>query len=95
LSGEESKHGMKSLEEVIEAYKFGKDRISGLMLIGAAGESERDFTSLLDLKRALMERIDLKECRLSMGMSDDFELAVRMGSDVVRVGTAIFGQRPQ
>jgi len=31
---------------------------------------------------------------LSMGMSADYELAVRMGSDIVRVGTSIFGQRP-
>jgi uncharacterized pyridoxal phosphate-containing UPF0001 family protein len=37
---------------------------------------------------------DLKNVELSMGMSDDFEVAVRMGSTNVRVGSKIFGQRP-
>ena len=37
------------------------------------------------------ERLDLKW--LSMGMSNDFEIAIREGSSLVRVGTAIFGPR--
>lgn len=37
---------------------------------------------------------DLKNVELSMGMSDDFEVAIRMGSTNVRVGSKIFGQRP-
>lgn len=36
----------------------------------------------------------LKSIELSMGMSEDFEVAVRMGSTNVRVGSKIFGQRP-
>jgi uncharacterized pyridoxal phosphate-containing UPF0001 family protein len=36
-----------------------------------------------------------KRLLLSMGMSDDFELALGAGSDIVRVGTGIFGARPQ
>ena len=37
---------------------------------------------------------ELENVELSMGMSDDFEVAVRMGSTNVRVGSKIFGQRP-
>jgi len=36
----------------------------------------------------------LEKIELSMGMSDDFEVAVKMGSSNVRVGSKIFGQRP-
>lgn len=37
---------------------------------------------------------DVGDVELSMGMSDDFEVAVKMGSTNVRVGSKIFGQRP-
>ena len=37
---------------------------------------------------------ELENIELSMGMSDDFEVAVQMGSTNVRVGSKIFGQRP-
>ena len=37
---------------------------------------------------------ELEAVELSMGMSDDFEVAVKMGSTNVRVGSKIFGQRP-
>ena len=42
--------------------------------------------------RAIRDRLGLRE--LSMGMSADFEAAVEEGSTIVRVGTAIFGERP-
>ena len=38
--------------------------------------------------------IDIKELELSMGMSSDFEAAIAQGSDEVRIGTTIFGDRP-
>ena len=37
---------------------------------------------------------ELENVELSMGMSDDFEVAVQMGSTNIRVGSKIFGQRP-
>jgi uncharacterized pyridoxal phosphate-containing UPF0001 family protein len=40
----------------------------------------------------MRDRLGLRE--LSMGMSADFEVAVEEGSTIVRVGTAIFGERP-
>jgi PLP dependent protein len=44
------------------------------------------------LKRSAPPRIRMNE--LSMGMSHDFEIAVEEGATYVRIGTAIFGQRP-
>lgn len=46
-------------------------------------------------KEKLLKAIpELGNIELSMGMSDDFEIAVKMGSTNVRVGSKIFGQRP-
>lgn len=66
---------------------------------GAGGENE-DFLALreerdrleLELREELQGRGKLE---LSMGMSDDYESAIVMGSDEVRVGSTIFGQRPK
>ena len=46
------------------------------------------------MEKLLKEIPELKAVELSMGMSDDFEVAIRMGSTNVRVGSKIFGQRP-
>jgi PLP dependent protein len=61
----------------------------GLMTVPAFGEDPRPAFQLL---RALRDRLGLTE--LSMGMSDDVEIAVEEGATLVRVGRAIFGQRP-
>lgn len=71
---------------------------SGLMLIPRPGTSEEvgaQFTALARLRdreaATRRARVELRE--LSMGMSDDFELAIQHGATIVRVGTAIFGAR--
>jgi len=78
----------------------------GLMTIGAIarskavkeGEENEDFICLKDerdrLEKELSDELKGKKLELSMGMSDDFEGAIEMGSDEVRVGTTIFGERP-
>jgi uncharacterized pyridoxal phosphate-containing UPF0001 family protein len=45
------------------------------------------------LRDALEENFDLKLQQLSMGMTNDFAIAVEEGATLVRVGTAIFGER--
>jgi hypothetical protein len=59
------------------------------MCIPPAGMSPAPYFALL---REIAHRNGL--AGLSMGMSDDFEAAVRLGATVVRVGSAIFGARP-
>lgn len=74
----------------------------GLMTIGAIqssfeakeGEENPDFTRLRDSRDRLQERLGLGGLKLSMGMSNDFAEAIRAGSDNVRVGSRLFGQRP-
>jgi hypothetical protein len=61
----------------------------GLMTIPPPHEDARTHFRLL---RALRDRLGLRE--LSMGMSADWPVAVEEGATVVRVGTAIFGERP-
>ena len=64
-------------------------RCDGLMCIPpAAGDPRPHFAAL----RELAARLGLSE--LSMGMSADFETAIEEGATLVRVGTAIFGERP-
>jgi pyridoxal phosphate enzyme (YggS family) len=62
---------------------------TGLMAIPPPGEDNRArFRELA----ALAGRLELPQ--LSMGMSDDFEVAIEEGATIVRIGTAIFGPRP-
>ena len=72
--------------------------VRGLMTVGRATSDPTEARGTFSGLRALSER-----CRarwpglgpeLSMGMSDDFELAVEEGATIVRVGRALFGERP-
>ncbi|KAL8993070.1 MAG: hypothetical protein Q9169_006625 [Polycauliona sp. 2 TL-2023] len=79
-------------------------RLQGLMTIGAIarsrglepGKENEDFICLKEVRDKVEKELGLKkgELELSMGMSEDFESAVRCGSDEVRVGSGIFGERP-
>lgn len=74
------------------------------MTIGAIARSRattsenenEDFVALREVRDAVSKELGLEEGRLelSMGMSEDFEGAVALGSDEVRVGSTIFGERP-
>jgi len=72
-------------------------RLEGLMTIGAPGDMTC-FTKLCNARDHLVGRaatisIIPIELKLSMGMSGDFETAIAGGSDIVRVGSSIFGSR--
>ena len=64
--------------------------LTGLMAIPPAGEAEEMRPYFRDL-RAMRDDLGLTE--LSMGMTDDFEVAIEEGATIVRVGRAIFGSR--
>lgn len=101
LGGEASKSGLAlgDVEALVEslARRDGL-RVEGLMTIPPPADpatTRRYFERLAELARRLDERrlqyITMQ--RLSMGMSDDFELAIEAGATLVRVGTALFGPR--
>ena len=102
IGKEESKSGIfiEELEEtVFKIASLEGIRIKGLMTIPPICESEaearRYFAEMrqyfIDIKAKKIDNVDMDI--LSMGMSGDFEAAVAEGSNIVRVGSAIFGAR--
>jgi PLP dependent protein len=73
--------------------------IEGLMCIPPFAEeaeaSRKFFVQLRELRDSLEKEFDVKLPHLSMGMTNDFPIAVQEGATLVRVGTAIFGERPK
>ena len=100
VAGERSKIGFapEELRREMEALlQLGRLEIEGLMTIPPlapeAEDSRKFFVALRDLRDALEKEFALKLPQLSMGMSNDFAIAVEEGATMVRVGTAIFGGR--
>lgn len=60
-----------------------------------AEASRKFFVQLRELRDSLEKEFDVKLPHLSMGMTNDFPIAVQEGATLVRVGTAIFGERPK
>ena len=80
------------------ALKCAALRVEGLMTVaplapGDPAVAERCFARLRETRDALAAQFGVALPELSMGMSDDLEAAVRQGSTLVRVGTALFGKR--
>ena len=72
--------------------------LRGLMTVGRLttdpGEARRTFAGLRELAERCRARWPELGPELSMGMSDDFEVAIEEGATIVRVGRALFGERP-
>jgi pyridoxal phosphate enzyme (YggS family) len=106
-TGEESKSGFPDEESLFRAVEtvlgYPRLRIEGLMTMAPfTGDEEpirKSFRRLVKAKAALETRFPPGEesrCGwnvLSMGMSNDFEIAVEEGSTLLRIGTGIFGER--
>jgi hypothetical protein len=100
ISGEESKHGFVPADvrdALIEASHMPGVAVRGLMTMAPLGRPQDArwvFRELRELRDSLREMplngVELTE--LSMGMSNDYRVAVEEGSTIVRVGTAIFGR---
>lgn len=99
ISGEASKFGAHpdEAEMLIEAARSGPARCTGLMTIAPLQASETElaavFSGLRKLRDHLVSSTGLALPELSMGMSGDFEIAIAEGATIVRIGSAIFGQR--
>jgi len=99
VSGDAAKHGFSpaGLESLLPGLgQYHSLLVRGLMTMaaraGGAAEAERNFARLRELRDAgqkvCPDEVQLAE--LSMGMSGDFEAAVRQGATLVRVGSALF-----
>lgn len=102
ISKEETKSGVyeEDLEEFLELVEnYEYVRVQGLMTMAPHADNPEDirwvFTKMKEIFDSLSERefknIEMKY--LSMGMSNDYNIAIEEGSNMVRVGTKIFGKR--
>jgi hypothetical protein len=96
LSGEETKTGApeRDIPAIVEAAAVcARVRVTGLMTMppwSTDAETARPFFQRL---AGLGRQFHLSQ--LSMGMSNDFEVAIEEGATIIRVGTALFGPRPK
>ncbi len=102
IGEEQSKTGMEhsQVDQILEKISgFSALRVKGLMCIPPFGksslETERYFDQMhqlfIDIGDKKIDNISMEI--LSMGMTGDYELAIRHGSTIVRIGTGIFGKR--
>lgn len=99
-SSEETKSGLSDDEDVLKLVRHCSNlpniELAGLMTMAAFTEDEKiirkSFTELRNLKDKINKNgFDLSE--LSMGMTNDYEIAIEEGATMLRIGSAIFGQR--
>lgn len=100
-SGEQSKHGLP-VEEVIPFIKgleqYERIRVAGLMTMAPFTDDEKVVRSCFQKLRELRDEIQqlhlpYAPCtNLSMGMSNDFEIAIEEGATHVRIGTSLVGK---
>ena len=100
MAGEGSKFGFSSeklRDEMEELLALPRLSILGLMTIPPlaeeAEESRKYFVQLRELRDRLQTEFRVDLAQLSMGMTQDFPVAIEEGATLVRVGTAIFGER--
>jgi pyridoxal phosphate enzyme (YggS family) len=101
ISGEESKSGIRPEDAITflrELSGYHNIKVRGLMTMAPYADNPEDvrwvFKALkqlaLDIKANKIDNIDMDF--LSMGMSNDFEAAIEEGSNIVRIGSSIFGK---
>ena len=94
IAAEPQKQGIApgEMDALVEAAGAAANlRLRGLMTIAPIAADPEDVRPVFRELRELAERFELPD--LSMGMTDDFEVAIEEGATLVRVGRAIFGER--
>ncbi len=99
-SGEDSKFGLRTEDEIIKVAEFCAEasnlELIGLMTMAPFVSDEKILRSCFGSLRKLKEKLirnGFNITELSMGMTNDFEIAVEEGATMLRIGTAIFGSR--
>jgi pyridoxal phosphate enzyme (YggS family) len=94
VTGEDEKGGCAPAQ-VAELSRAARDsgiEVLGLMAVGPTNEDPIVTRSAFRMLRTLVDEHGLRQC--SMGMTGDLEIAIEEGSTMVRVGSALFGNRP-
>lgn len=102
IGEEESKFGIKE-QNVYDFFReleqFENIKALGLMTVAPYSENPENIRWVFKKMREIFEKLSNMNLRnsemkyLSMGMTNDFEIAIEEGSNIVRIGTAIFGER--
>jgi pyridoxal phosphate enzyme (YggS family) len=100
VSGEETKGGFSragALESLVEVAEVPRLRVEGLMTMAPLTDDERVLHATFRALRELLDELGRVRPEvgreLSMGMTNDLRIAVEEGSTMVRIGTALFGDR--
>ena len=100
IAKEDSKFGLeiKECEELFQQYlagKFVNIEITGLMGMATFTDDEEQITNEFGLLKNIFDKLsqEKKLVTLSMGMSDDYKIAINCGANSVRIGSALFGKR--
>ena len=103
LSGETTKSGLRTHDELKQLadqiIELPNIKLTGLMTIGDPGlddlGNQKIFARLRELLISESSRLDIKDqmVELSAGMTSDYQLALKEGATLIRVGSAIFGER--
>ena len=94
-ANEESKSGV-SAEEAFDIYQAIKEtcpqiNLKGVMTIGAHSEEMKEIQKSFETTHSIYEKLQKEGASIcSMGMSSDYELAIKCGSNLIRVGSALF-----
>ncbi len=101
IAGEKSKHGFQQAEvqDVLqEVSTYSHLRVRGLMTIAPFVPNPEEVRPYFRTLYRLFKSINIPEVEmkyLSMGMTNDYEVAIEEGSNMIRLGTALFGDRDQ
>jgi pyridoxal phosphate enzyme (YggS family) len=102
VSGEETKDGIpavKSIDLIKEVSGLENVSVKGLMTMAPYSDNPEDsrpfFSELRNIRNIIINEgiAGIQMDELSMGMTDDFEIAIEEGATIVRIGRAIFGER--
>jgi len=94
VAGEKTKSGFSlyDIEDTLRNTQILKElTVKGLMTVAPLVENPEEVRSVFHKLRDLRDRFSLEH--LSMGMTNDFEVAIEEGATMVRIGRAIFGER--
>ena len=98
VAREETKTGF-SQEELTaisgQLSSFNHIHVMGLMCMATNTDDEQEIRRCFTEARNLLSTLDFQPSILSMGMSDDYPIAIECGSTMVRIGSTIFGERSQ
>lgn len=102
IGEEESKFGIdeKSVYDFVKSMEqFGNIKVLGLMTVAPFSENPEDVRWVFRKMKEIYDKISVMNLKntemkyLSMGMTNDFEIAIEEGANIIRIGTAIFGAR--